>query len=381
MNKQKLLPFIIVLLGLAFCAIIIATGPKLEPKPPSPNIPLATTWVAKSQTVQVSSKTHGAVKPRSESELIPEVSGRIINISPSMVSGGFFKAGDILLAIDPLDYELALEQARAGLISSQSELDNAERAHERQQDLARKQLTSQSKQDEALNRLRFAQASEREAKARLARAERDLERTKISAPYDGRVRTEKVDVGQFVNRGAPIANLYATDAAEVRLPLHDQELAHLNLPLAGQVSTPPVVTLRANFGGESHEWEGRIVRTEGELDSRTRMINVIARVESPYQQEDSRPPLAVGLFVEAEITGRSYDNIFVLPRTAIQSNRQVYIVDENNRLVFRNIAVLKSAGEQIYISNGISEGELVCISTLTNAVEGMLVTPVNSTTE
>ena len=381
MVKQYFLPAFVVIIGVAVAAAIIATGPQLDPQPPAVNAPMVRTSAAVHETVQLTAITHGTVLPRTESELVPEVSGRVIGISPAMVSGGFFRQGDLLLEIDPLDYEVGLEQAKAALASSRSELTNATKAHQRQLDLAERQSTSQSQKDDALNRLHFAQASLREARARLSRARRDLERTRITAPYDGRVRSERVDIGQFVNRGAPVASLYATDVAEVRLPLHDEELAYLDLPLAG---TPfedrqARAILRAQFAGEQHTWEGQIVRTEGELDPQTRMINVIAQVDAPYQQTGNRPPLAVGLFVEAEIVGHQVDNIFVLPRSALQQNEQIYVVGDDNRLQFREITILRSVAEEIYISDGIRPGELICLSPVNNAIPGMLVQPVTET--
>ena len=381
MIKQYLLSLAVIIVGVGIAGLIIATGPKLDPQPPTPNAPMVRAATAVQETVQLSAITHGTVLPRTESELVPEVSGRVIAISPNMVSGGFFRKGDLLLEIDPLDYEVSLEQAKAALASTRSELTNAKKAHERQLDLAKRQSTSQSQKDDALNRLRLAQASLREARARLMRAERDLQRTRVIAPYDGRVRNEKVDIGQFVNRGAPIANLYATDLAEVRLPLHDEELAYLDLPLAGTPfnNREPTVVLRAQFAGQQHTWEGRVVRTEGELDPRTRMINVIAQVEAPYEQTDNRPPLAVGLFVEAEIIGHLVNNIFVLPRSALQPNEQIYVVGNDNRLQFRDVTILRSVDENIYITDGIRPGELLCLSPVNNAVPGMLVQPVTET--
>lgn len=376
MLKQIMLPLAVVIAGFGLAAVIIATGPKLEPQPPISNAPLVRTWQAVDERVQLSSITHGTVLPRTESELIPEVSGRIVSISPAMVSGGFFRKGDLLLEIDPLDYEVALEQANAGLASAKSELDNASKAHDRQLDLAQRQSTSQSQKDDALNRLHFAQASLREAKARLARAERDMARTRITAPFDGRVRSERVDIGQFVTRGSPVASLYATDIAEVRLPLHDEELAHLDLPLAGQDGGhEPIVILRAQFAGGLHTWEGRIVRSEGELDPENRMINVVAQVQSPYERSGDKPPLAVGLFVEAEIIGHQVDNVFVLPRSALQANEQVYVIGKDNRLQFRDVDILRVVGEKVYITGGFSRGETICLSTLSNAVDGMPVRP------
>jgi RND family efflux transporter MFP subunit len=374
--KTFVLPFLIVLGGFGAAAILIVTGPKIEPLAPQSRAPLVRVLDVTPRTVQLSTLTHGTVVPRTESELVPEVSGRIIGMSPAMISGGFFSEGEVLISIDPLDYEDALEQAKAGLTRSQSDLDNARTAHKRQLDLARKQSTSASQRDDALNRLRIAEAMLREAKTKRSRAERDLVRTRLIAPYDGRVRKERVDVGQFVNRGTSVATIYATDIAEVRLPIHDEELAYLELSLTARhtdIEHPVNVTLRARFAGDTHEWQGEVVRTEGELDPSTRMINVIAQVVSPYSPANDRPPLSIGLFVEAEIHGKQVDNVVVLPRSALRNASQVFVVDANNRLRFRDVDVLRIVADEVYIKGGLQPGELVCISALENALDGMSV--------
>ncbi len=373
--KKVVMPVLILVVGFAMAGLIIATGPKLEPQAPPPNSPLVRSWSAEPRTVQMSSITHGTVLPRTESDLVPEVSGRVTRLSPAMVSGGFFSRGEVLFEIEALDYEVAVEQAKAAVASAESELISARRAHARQLDLAKKQSTSESLRDDALNRLRIAEASLRESRARLSRAGRDLQRTRVTAPYDGRVRSERVDVGQFVTRGQAVAMLYATDYAEVRLPVHDEELAFLQLPLDGAQNTPdlPKAVLRAKFAGEEHVWESNIVRTEGELDPQTRMINIVAKVDNPYRAVDDRPPLSVGLFVEAEILGRVVHNVFVLPRSAIQANNQVYVIDESNRLDFRDVEILRIVDESVYVTRGFDRGETVCLSTITNAIQGMAV--------
>jgi|TARA_B100002003_G_scaffold245007_1_gene272077 RND family efflux transporter MFP subunit len=362
--------------GFGLAAILIATGPTIEPRAPQSLAPLVRVLDVSPKSVQLSTLTHGTVVPRTESELVPEVSGRILAMSPAMVSGGFFSEGDVLLRIDALDYEVALEQAKAGLTRSQSDLANARTAHQRQLDLAEKQSTSAAQRDDALNRLHIAEATLREATAKLSRAERDLTRTQLIAPYDGRVRKERVDIGQFVNRGTSVATIYSTDIAEVRLPIHDEELAYLDLSLVTpytDIRQPVKVTLRARFAGANHEWQGEVVRTEGELDPRTRMINVIAQVASPYAQSNDRPPLSVGLFVEAEIHGTQVDNVVVLPRSALRGEKRVFVVDSSNRLQFRDVDVLRIVADQVYVRGGLKSGELVCISSLENALDGMSV--------
>ena len=380
--KRVLLPLIIIIAGFGLAASLIATGPKLEPKPVVSLAPLVRVAMVEPTRIQMTSTTHGTVEPRTESELIPEVSGRITSMSDVMVSGGFFKQNEVLITIDPLDYAEALEQAKAGLARATSELDNAQKAHQRQLDLAARNLTSDEQKDDASNRLSVAKASLRELKARLSRAERDLMRTEIRAPYDGRVRSEKVDVGQFVNRGAAIAMIYATDISEVRLPINDEELAFIDLSLSAEgisSNKPVTVSLKANFAGGQHDWQGSIVRTEGELDPNTRMLNVVAQIQNPYEQQHGKPPLAVGLFVEAEIHGATFDNIVVLPRVALRGDNQVYVVDKGGKLRFRKVDVLRIVEEDVYVHAGLAKGELVCISPLDAAIDGMPVRIPDST--
>ena len=375
--RKRLLPFAILFFGCGLAALLIMTGPKVTSKTPQVLPPLVRVLNVEPKTVQLRTFTYGTVVPRTESELTPEVSGRVVMVSDALVSGGFFSRGQELLGIDPLDYEVALEEARARLARAESDLSNARKSHLRQLNLAKKQSTSASQRDDALNRLRIAEANLREAMAKLSRAKRDISRTRVVAPYDGRVRSERVDVGQFVNRGTPVAMIYATDFAEVRLPIQDDELAYLKLPFMFSQSSEqmiaPKVILRAKFAGQIHEWHGEVVRTEGELDPQTRMVYVIASVPAPYVQSDSRPPLSIGLFVEAEILGEKVDNIVQLPRSALHDNNRVYIIDDTNRLRFRDVQVLRVVKDEVLIMGGLVAGERVCVSALSIAVDGMRV--------
>ena len=241
----------------------------------------------------------------------------------------------------------------------------------------RRGAASDSQRDDALNRVRIADATLREAKARLSRAQRDLKRTSIIAPYDGRVRNERVDVGQFVRRGTAVGTIYAVDFAEVRLPVQDEELAFLNLPLgqgrasAEQAGAP--VKLRARFAGDEHTWEGQVVRTEGELDPGTRMVNVVAQVAQPYATSGNRPPLSVGLFVDAEIMGATLPELVQLPRSAMRGESRVLVVGQDLRMHFREVRVVRRDQDDVFINAGLRAGELVCVSPLQSTKEGMRV--------
>ncbi len=375
--KKVLLPLIILAAGFGCAGLLLVTGPSIEPQPGEIVAPLVRTVEVRPQTLRLSTHTNGIVVPRTESELVPEVDGRVIEVSPSLVSGGFFAAGDTLLRIETLDYKVALDQSRAGLTRAESDLDNAQRTLKRQEDLVRRGAASDSQHDDALNRVRIAEATLRDAKARLSRAQRDLKRTSIIAPYDGRVRSERVDVGQFVRRGTAVGTIYAVDIAEVRLPVQDEELAFLNLPLGQgsdkkeQAGAP--VKLRARFAGNEHTWEGLVVRTEGELDPGTRMVNVVAQVAQPYATSGSRPPLAVGLFVDAEIMGATLPELVRLPRSAMRGDSRVLVVGEDLRMYFREVNVVRRDQDDVYINGGLKAGELVCVSPLPSTTEGMRV--------
>lgn len=379
--KRYLGPVVVVAVGMALAIGIVWTGPQVEVRQAVDRVPVVETMRARAETLRMTVAAHGAVVPKTESNLVAEVSGRVVAVAPAMVSGGFFERGDVLVEIERLDYDVALEQARANVASAESELDSSEKAYERRRELTESDSISQSQHDEALNRLALARASLRAAIARVARAERDLARTRLVAPYDGRVRSERVDAGQFVNRGEAIAALYSIDFAEVRLPVRDEDLAFLPLSIDRAVEdadAPTPVVLRAPFAGKEGVWQAKIVRTEGELDSQTRMVNLIAQVEAPYDQGDDAPPLTVGLFVEAEIIGTEFEDIVRVPRSAVTEGDRVHIVTPDNRLESRSVDVLRRAGDMIFLNGGVRHGEFICLSELAGATEGQRVQPASA---
>jgi RND family efflux transporter MFP subunit len=219
----------------------------------------------------------------------------------------------------------------------------------------------------------------------MEQARLNLERTGITAPFAGRVRTTNVDVGQFVNPGTPVARIYSVDYAEVRLPVPDDQLAYLDLSMhfRGELTLlkGPEVLLHASFAGRDYTWTGRIVRVEGEIDSRTRMVTLVARVADPYGrgEDPNRPPLAAGLFVEAEILGHEVESVVILPRSALRTRDQVLVVSEEDRLYYRRVDVLRSDAETVVIRSGLDSGERICLSPLDAVVEGMRVRAVPET--
>ncbi len=377
--RRVILPLAVLGVSALAASAMVIMRPQVETQRPTVKPPLVRTEVVAlgAKTMQVESQ--GTVNPRTESQLVPEVSGRVTWVAPSFVSGGFFEAGDVLVRIDPFDYEQALVAARAEVARS-SVLLERERA---EAELARTEWQELGRGAGSPLMLREPQIAEAQAiveaaGANLQRAKRNLERTVVRAPYAGRVREKRVDVGQYISVGAPVATLYSVDVAEVRLPLPDDELQYLDLPLVYRGDSDddgPNVTLTATFAGGTHEWEGRVVRTEGEIDPRSRMVHVVAQVENPYGRGDEpgRPPLAVGMYVRARIHGRTIEDVAILPRTALRPDGNVWVVDADGRLRIRSVAVLRTDREHVYISSGLSEGERVCVSALEVVSEGMRV--------
>jgi RND family efflux transporter MFP subunit len=381
-DPRYLLPLGALAIGAAFAAIIIGSTESPETTPEEAPAPLVRTVTVQLETFVHRVFTHGTVKPRTESDLTAEVAGRVIWISPNLVSGGYFEKDEALLRIDPHDYEVALERARANVTSSESQVKLTVKELARQRKLATRSVASEANLDAAINAERGASAARRVARAALKQAVRDLARTEIAAPYEGRVREETVDVGQWVSRGSPIARLYAVDYAEVRLPVPDAQLAFLDVPLSVARTEGsgefPEVRLRAEFAGAPRVWSGRVVRTEGEIDAQTRMIHVVARVDDPYRRNAPEAasdgiPLAVGLFVEAEITGREARDVVVLPRAALRDGDRVFVIDADERLRFRDVDVVRRQRDRAVIGAGLASGEQVCISPIVAPVDGMRV--------
>ncbi|MEM9622077.1 MAG: efflux RND transporter periplasmic adaptor subunit [Pseudomonadota bacterium] len=376
MMRSLIIPFFIVLAFTFGAVTLMATAPVLEPTAQEPVYTTVRIKEVSPEPVQLKVHSQGTVMPSTESQLIPEVSGRITWMSPTLVAGGYFNAGDVLARVDDQDYRNDRDRAKSTLVRAEAEQQHARFEYKRLQSLAERKLTSRSQLEDSLRALRVAEATLQDSRVNYEQALQNVERTEIKAPFTGLVRTENVDIGQFVSRGQAIATIYASDLVEVRLPIADRQLAFLNLPatLRGELpeNLQPNVTLSTEYAGQKLEWQAKIVRTEAEIDVSSRMVQLVARVAN---SSDSAP-LSVGLFVEAEIEGLSADNIVVLPRSAIRNDNQVLVVDNENRLRFRAIEPLRLYQDDVLIQGGLSTGERVCLSPLQTAVDGMIVNPV-----
>ncbi len=327
-------------------------------------------------------RSQGEVVARTEINLVSEVSGKVNWVASSFAEGGYFEKDDVLLKIDPRDFQVAAEQSRATVAQADVRLQR-EQAEAK---VARKEWEALGRDKEKANSLLLrepqlaeAQAALSSAKASLAKSELDLARCEITAPFTGRIRQKAADVGQFINRGANLARVYAVDYVEIKLPLSLDELGFVDLPLMHRESDanskPTPVTLHGKLGGEIYSWTGQLVRTEGEVNSRTRMLSAIARVNDPYNliSRHERPPLAVGLFVDAVIDGRTVKGIYEVPRSSMRDRETLLVVDAEDRLRMRKVSVLRFLRDDVLLRSGLEAGDRVCLSILDSPVEGMQV--------
>jgi RND family efflux transporter MFP subunit len=379
-NRRRILQFTITIIflvaGVMGLRTLKASKPELQKREHTTPLPLARVIPVVTGPRAVVVTGYGTVGPIREIPLVPEVSGKVTRVAASLVNGGTFKKGDLLLMIDPVDYEIAVTLASAKLKDAESKFQLAkEEAAVARDEWA--QLHKRGKPPALVAKepqLAAAQAKLAAEKADLRKARLRLERTRLVAPFDGRVSTKSVDVGQYVTPGQKLAVLYATDAVEIVLPMEDSDLYWFHVPGFtpgnGQGAEAEV---RARVAGQERTWKGRVVRAQGELDARTRMVNVVVRVEKPYAQ---KPPLAIGIFATVDIGGRTIENAAVLPRAAIRSDDTVWVVGEDNRLIFRSVTIARYSTRGAVVRDGLVQGERVVTSILKGVSDGMQVRPV-----
>lgn len=378
---------VLVLAGIT-TAMMLRNPVRVEPEPAAEQAPLVRTMSATPTNVQLIVHSQGTVQPRTRITLSPEISGIVSDVSPALVPGGFFEKGEVLVKIEPKDYELAVTQAVARVIAANAALvrekAEAEVARAEWDELRAGQTPSALTLREP--QLAEAQAALASAEASVEQAKRELEKTQLKAPFAGRVSSENVDVGQFVNRGTPLAELQSVKTAEIRLPIPPDEAGYADLPIPwreGMGGGRPEVRLSGRLGTREYVWTGRVVRTESELDQKTRMIIAVAQVDDPYQKNPdvNRPPLLAGLFVQAQIVGRKLENVFDIPRIALRGRDTLLLVEtvgDEHRLRFRQVEVLRAERDRVVIRGGLEAGDQVCLSPLETPVDGMKVRPQES---
>jgi RND family efflux transporter MFP subunit len=379
---KYILPVGLIVLSIVVVVVMvgIAQGKRPDRKDSGPPAMLVDTITAEVESLYFTVASQGTVQPRTQTTMVAEVAGKIVSVSPNFMAGGFFREGEILLQIDPSDYETGLLRAQAALAARKAQLADQQARSEQ----AMKDWINLGREGEPSDltlrkpQLAEAHAAVQAAEAELKEARRDLERTRIKLPYDGLVRSKMVDVGQFVSPGTPLGMTFSIDTAEIRLPLSGNDRQFLDLPSATRLDRAHrvPVTLTATNESGSRQWQAEIVRTEGVVDEMSRVVFAVAEVVDPYGVlgQSTQPELRMGTFVRAEIQGVRVEDVVVLPRHVLQNDHTVLVANDDRELEIRPVTVLRSEPRTAYISAGLEGGELVVTTAIDAPIPGMKLT-------
>ena len=374
---KYVLPVAVIALALVSARLITSNKPEPQRRDTAASLAVVDATRLSATSYPVVIRSQGTIQPTLANTLVPAVAGTVISISDNFVAGGAFSAGDLLLQIDPRDYAIALRQAKADLsqvdAQLQEELARADQARAEWRSMGRSgdpsPLTLRQPQ------LAAAEANRDAAQAQVEQAELELERTRVTAPYNGVVSERVVDLGQFVARGAPVGSIHSLHAVDVRLPLSNRQLSYLQIPAGNSTAIVdrPNVELRASIGATDQLWTGSLIRAEG-IDATTQQLNVIARIENPHTQ--SERPLRVGQFVHALIEGEVLQEVFVIPRAALREEREVLVIDENDEIQRRQVTIAWADDQVAAVNTGLAEGDLLVLTPMSTVSDG---TPVCAT--
>lgn len=360
----------------------------LKPRPavraPAKQLPLVRVAPVEFREGALTVTGNGLAKPRAEVVLGAEVSGRVTYVSPTLVTGGAFAKGDVLVRLDPDTFDAALGQAIAERQSAQANLGLAEQLLKRTDELIAKGFLSRQTLDERV-------ANRDQARAALARAEAlerqrriDLARAVIRAPFKGRVLSEKVDLGETVQPGKELGRIFSDDALEIAVSLTDRDVALIADPWrvmngGDKNGHGAEATVVVEHGGERYRWPARVDRVEASVDSATRTFNVVVRVDDP----DTRgrpvsgasvggPPLLVGMYATVEIAGRDQGRYAVVPRRALRDGGLLWLLGDTDTVAITTVRVLHESKDTVVISSeGLPTGARVITSELKVVTEGM----------
>jgi len=365
-----MVPILIVIGFFVLTNIIIGLNKKPEEKKRAFNTLAVMADYAVQDDVQLLVTTQGETRPRTEIDLVPEVGGKIVYVSRNFIEGGIIKKGETLLRIEDADFKVAVVRAQASVAQAEQTLvrEKAEGA------IAKKDYEELGRGDPSPLALRLpqqaqAQAALQAAEAELQSARLQLTRTAVKAPFTGRVRTKSSDLGQFVSPGRTLGRIFSTDIVEVRLPLTDADLSKIDLPfgyVAKDRASAPDVKLSATIAGQRRNWDAKIMRTDSTYDTQTRALFAIAEVFDPYGKgvSESGVPLPPGLFVDAEVNGKTFEGVIVLPRDGLRPENKVYVVSDKGKVDIRDAVVIDTNANQAVLSAGVKAGEIVVLSPL-----------------
>lgn len=381
--KKILIPVVVLIITFMLSQVIIKNPPKSQRGKAAASAQITVETLQLSpQSYQVMLSSFGTVKPRTKSMLVAQVSGEINEVSRQFRDGGFFEKGDVLVHLDDRDHRAEVKINQSSLLSAQQVL--LEEKARAKQALIDWQRLGNGAQPSALvlrePQLAAAQAQVLSAQAKLEKALLLLERTKVTAPYAGRILKKHVDLGRVVVNNTQLADIYAIDYVEIRLPINNKDLSFMKFPEQYRHSDSEVsgskVTLTSNLIGQQ-TWQGQIVRTEGAIDENSQQLYIVAQIDDPYDaSNDKVAPIKIGQYVNAQITGSTIEQALVIPNSAIYQGSYVYIVEHLNGkqvLKRKDIKIRWQNNHDAVIESGLEFEEQLVLTPLGQVSSGTAV--------
>jgi len=365
-KKQIIVPIVVLVMGVGIYGAFASMKKPPAEKPKVDNTPIVAVTPVNVESKQLSVDSYGVVMPKYETELVAQVGGQIVALSDAFVKGGFVRKGQILAKIDPSDYEAALIEADANLANAKAALEQ-EVAHGKVAEKEWNRITDTMPTELSLRKPQLAKelARVKAAQASVLRAKRNLERTEIKAPYDAMIESREIGLGAYVSTGRMVGKLLGTDVAEVRLPVADSQLEFL---VDG--GNKAEVVLSGTYAGKKRQWQATIARSEGVIDSNSRMSYLVAQINDPYGLKHNDKPVRFGSYVTADILGLKVSSATAIPRYLVVENK-VAILDEEMKLRYVPVEIVRQEGANVIISQGLHQGDQLITSALDYPVDGM----------
>jgi RND family efflux transporter MFP subunit len=378
MNRYKklILPISIIVVCVVVVFAITANPPQTKRGAPTKASPVVVeVQQLVIQDYGVLLESFGTVTPQVQSTLVAQSAGQIVSVNEQFRDGGFFEKGDVLVKIDERDYKAQANIATANVLLAEQSL----MEEQAQSALAKRnweRLGDGSQPSSLVLRepqLKAAKAALLSAQAQLQIANLSLERTSVIAPFDGRILSTEADLGQVVSTNSAIASIYASDVVEVRLPINNNDLALIELPKEYRKNTAVItntpVLLYSDLLGQQ-QWQAKIVRTEGSIDSSTQQLYVVAQIDDPFSlQTNPDMPIKIGQYVTAQLKGKTLSDVIVIPNNAIYQGSYVFIV-QDEVLQRKSITIRWQNGQDAVISAGLSENDLLVTTPLGQVSSG-----------
>lgn len=369
-KKQIIIPIAILAAGIAAMAIFSNMKKPPEEKEKIDNTPIVAVESISVAPMTLEVSSYGMVKPKYETQLVAQVNGEIVELSEAFVRGGFVKKDQLLARIDPSDYHAALIDAQANMASARAALEK-EVAQGKVAEREWKQIKDTSPTELSLRKPQLAQelARVKAAQASVLRAERNLERTEIRAPYNAMIDSRNVGLGSFVSMGSQIGHVLGTSIAEIRLPVADNQLAFLT-----KQGVNSQVSLIGTYAGQATKWQATIARNEGVVDNKSRMSYLVAEINDPYllnkANNTAGAPLRFGSYINAEIMGYKINQATLIPRYLVVDGK-IAILDSESKLQYVVIDIVRQQGSNVVVANGLADGDKIIVSALDYPVDGM----------